>query len=119
MSIIEWLIPLRTTSEANSREFWAVKAKRHAAQKARIAWEFKMQHHIPEMPCEITMTRIAPRRFDFDNLVSSFKYIRDAIAECLTGCKQAGRADDDPRLTWHYKQEKGAPKEYAIKIAFS
>lgn len=117
--MIEWKIPMKTISEANSREHWHVKAKRHSAQKQEISLVFNQANEKPKMPCEITMTRVASRKLDFDNLVSSFKWVRDAISEGLTGDKRAGRSDDDPRLTWHYKQEKGAAKEYAVKIAFS
>jgi hypothetical protein len=57
------------------------------------------------------MTRYAPRPYDDDNIRSAFKYVRDAISEFVLGLAdnkayKAGRADNDPRLTWVYAQEK-------------
>ena len=68
------------------------------------------------LPCEITLTRIAPREYDYDNLISSFKYIVDEIAGRLIKDKPKGHSDRDKRLHWIYKQEKGKPKEYALKV---
>jgi hypothetical protein len=113
--MIEWKIPIKTVSESNCMEHWAKKHKRHKAQKEAIAWELKPFKFV--LPCSVWLTRIAPRKLDSDNLQGAFKWIRDAISETITGCKIAGRADDDPRISWHYQQEKGRPKEYAIKIA--
>ena len=67
-------------------------------------------------PCTIKLIRIAPRKYDSDNLVGGFKYVKDAIAEYIHPNLAIGRADDDPNLHWEYAQEKGAPKTYEIKI---
>jgi len=53
---------------------------------------------------------------EHDNLRTSFKYIVDMIAQLLTGDKRAGRADSSKLISWQYSQERGKPKEYAIKI---
>jgi hypothetical protein len=59
----------------------------------------------------VMLTRVAPRKLDFDNLTSSLKAARDEVA------KQLGFSDDnDARLQFDYSQEKGAPKEYAVKV---
>jgi len=64
----------------------------------------------PALPVAITITRIAPRMYDKDNNVASLKATIDAIAEWLN-------VDDrDPRITWTYAQERGAPKAYAVRI---
>lgn len=59
----------------------------------------------------VTIARIAPRELDDDNLRGSAKSVRDGIADAL------GLASDrDKRLTWTYSQEKGKPKEYAVRV---
>ena len=59
----------------------------------------------------ITLTRIAPRPLDSDNLARSFKAIRDGIADALK------INDGSKRLTWNYEQRKGSkPKQYAVQI---
>jgi hypothetical protein len=58
----------------------------------------------------ITLTRIAPRKLDTDNLVSACKGVRDGIADTL------GVDDGDERITWKYAQRKGKPKQYAVEV---
>lgn len=61
--------------------------------------------------CLVVLTRIAPRSLDDDNLPRSFKAIRDGIAEAL------GMDDNvKSKLKWKYAQEKGPPKQYAVRI---
>lgn len=63
------------------------------------------------------MTRIAPRRLDYDeNLPMAFKWIKDALAELIKPGMAVGRADDDKRFRFEFDQRKGEPKEYAIEI---
>src|SRR5438445_8401045 len=103
---------LHTVSELNrANENRFVKQKRHKNQQFEVM--FTLRNHIKEYPtpCLIKLTRIAPRKLDVhDNLPSSFKWIVDTIA------KQIGLHDNDDSLHWRYDQEKGKPKEYAIKI---
>ena len=111
----EWLIPIRTVSEANrTGEHWTVKHKRHGTQKLQVRAAFSV--HMPKIPfpCHVKMTRISPRKLDFDNLVSSFKWIRDEVGAKLTGNPTPGRGDGDPRITWEYAQESG--KEQKVKL---
>lgn len=101
--MIEVSLPLRTYSEANGRDHWAVKAKRSQnARRAALA--------IPPypLPCMVTLTRLAPRALDDDNLCSAFKAFRDGIADRL-GCD-----DRDPRVQWRYGQDKA--KEYGVRV---
>jgi hypothetical protein len=49
----------------------------------------------------------------------SFKWIVDAVAEYINPGMKVGRADDDERIEWAYSQEKGKPKEYAIRITIT
>ncbi len=118
----EFKLPIKTVSEANSgHEHWTSKHKRHKLQKrwlltikTDLALSCK-QCYLSD-PVDITLIRIAPRKLDDDNLQSSLKYIRDYIADILFPGQQAGRADDTDMIIWKYDQEKGNPKEYAIKI---
>jgi hypothetical protein len=115
---IEFTIPMRTVSESNlSGENWRKKSARHKKQKQFVKI-FCKASNVNEalLPCTVKMHRIAPRSFDYDNLVSSFKWIRDAISEELITGLAIGRADDDKRITWEYIQEKGNPGQYAIRI---
>lgn len=103
-------------SEANLSEHYMVKSNRHRKQKKRAAMYFLPHKNRVELPISIRMVRISPRTLDFDNLVYSLKWVRDSLAASLIGGLAPGRADEDPRLTWDYAQEKGKPKEYAIRI---
>lgn len=117
-TIVNWQLPIKTASEGNSSENPWEKARRHRFQKKRIAHQFLIDPPSTTLPCHVILTRIAPRKLDEgDNLPYSFKWIRDAISEKLTGITLAGRADGDDRITWEYKQQKGnKPREYAVLI---
>ena len=62
------------------------------------------------VPLVITITRVGPRELDTDNLAASAKHIRDGIADWL------GINDRLKLLRWEYAQERGAPKEYGVKV---
>jgi crossover junction endodeoxyribonuclease RusA len=110
--VIEVLLPVRTWSEANVRGHWGKRARRAKRQReaarllvraARIA--------IPKSgPVAITLTRIALRALDSDNLASGFKAVRDGVADAL------GVDDGSARIEWRYAQERGKPGEYAVKV---
>lgn len=106
-----------TVSESNrSGEHWTKKKKRHDYQKIIVNASLHDYKAFIKLPCSIKMIRIAPRKLDYDNLICSFKWIRDTIANALIPGLKTGRADDDTRLNWEYQQEKGKPKEYAIRL---
>lgn len=116
-TIWHWHLPLKTASEANSSEHWTKKAKRHKLQKMKVKAVLLSERPQITIPCAIRLTRIAPRELDaHDNLRVSMKYIADALAEYLIPGKAAGRADDCKEITWQYKQEKGNPREYGVRI---
>ena len=108
-------IPLKVDSEQNKKEHWAVSNKRHQLQKLVVKQYLSTQSKIT-LPCTIILTRIAPRKMDTDNMIFGFKFIKDAVAEWIHPGLATGRADDDPNITWLYDQEKGKPKQYAIRI---
>lgn len=118
MPSIEIYSSLHTVSEANCFEHWAAKAARHKIHKNEIKKLFLTSFKEAFLPCQITMTRISPRFLDSDNLIMAFKWIKDAISEGFIPGTRAGMADNDPRMTWVYNQEKGKPKEKGTKIRF-
>ncbi len=121
---IEFIIPMTRDlmKEANRPgEHWSKRKKRHDIQKFLI--RSQMNHYLFEeipRPCIVTMTRIAPRMMDEEeNLRYAFKWIKDQLASCIVDeHKQfmTGHCDNDPRISWEYRQKKGRVKEYAIKI---
>lgn len=100
---------LRIVSEANQRGHWAKKAARaklHRTCAAAALYGTCIRGAPVKPPVIITLTRIAPRQLDSDNLAGGFKAARDGIADWL-------HIDDgDERLTWRYEQRKGRPGEY-------
>ncbi len=116
--LIEFDVPLHTVSEMNIKEHWARSAARHKNQKKFIT--LMLRHHkIPQdLPVTITMTRCMSRMLDDDNLRGAFKWIRDAIADYFLPGLQAGRADDDQRITWAYSQEKCTSKKKHTHLKF-
>ena len=62
-------------------------------------------------PITATITRIAPGTLDaHDNLPRALKACVDEIAAVLDV------DDKDKRVSWQYAQEKGRPKEYAVRV---
>lgn len=108
-------IPIRLVSESNSSEHWTKKSKRHKIQKLLVK-SYLEREKTPSLPCTVTFTRHAPRPFDDDNMQGSCKFIRDQVSETLTCTTLAGRADNDPRIKWAYKQEKTTEKEHFVTI---
>jgi hypothetical protein len=111
-------IPIKLQSIANKREHWAARAKRNKSQGGLVAMILRGELGRTEMalPCVITLIRVSPRDLDQDNLIVAFKCVRDVVADLLIPGLQMGRADSDPRITWHYDQRKGKPKENAIEV---
>lgn len=101
-------LPLRIESVANKREHWS---KRAARTKLHRFAAVAVPAH--PLPCVVTLTRIAPRELDGDNLQSGFKALRDGIADRL------GVKDNDPRIEWRYRQARGRAKEYAARVEVS
>lgn len=111
--MISVTFPVRTESEANLREHWAKKNRR--AQSQRQAARLIVGQYRIGMPfilknVEVILTRIGQKPLDPDNLANSFKHIQDGIADAL------GIDDGDAQITWRYAQEKGKPKEYAVRV---
>jgi len=100
-------LPLRLESLSNKREHWAVRHKRAKAHRSAAYLACKTH----PLPCVVTITRIAPRALDDDNLRHAAKSVRDGIADRL------GVDDRDPRVEWRYAQASSArPKHYACLV---
>jgi hypothetical protein len=108
LSYIEFTLPLRTVSLANQREHWRSRSRRTKNERQVAYWAF--EHPGKPLPYAVTMTRIAPRALDDDNVRGALKAVRDGIAERL------GIDDRDPRVAWRYEQRRGKPKEYAVHV---
>jgi len=114
MLLFECIIPdLRTRSEANTHQHWSTRYKRAKTQKKWVLWAMAACKIYAE-DYLIELTRIAPRELDYDNLVSSMKFIRDAVCDHLNPGRAPGQSDRG--VMCQYKQEKRAPKEYGVII---
>lgn len=109
-------LPIKLVSEANAHEHWRKRQKRAQVQGqvTGLACRVPLRHALRDHgPLVVGITRVAPRALDSDNLQGSGKHVRDSVAACL------GIDDKDPRVTWVVRQEKGKPKEYAVRIEVS
>ncbi len=141
MTPVTVTLPLKLTNPLNgSWGHWSVKARarkaiRHAVALALHGPLADLQYRLAcedadsiETPADdnlartrlvsyltqvrLTVTRIAPRSLDrHDGLPASAKPVVDAVADVL-------RINDaDPRLVVSYAQERGAAKQYAVRIS--
>lgn len=110
--MIDITLPIRTMSEANLREHWAKRASRAKQQRLKCWAELKTVEHGPKLlgRVAITLTRIAPRALDDDNLRGALKACRDGVADWL------GVDDRHPCVQWAYAQAKGQPGQYGVRI---
>jgi hypothetical protein len=87
-----------------------------ARERLVVAWHLRMSSFAedpPALPVVVTLTRIAPRRLDSDNLQGGCKAARDEVAAWL------GVDDADPRVEWRYEQSKALGvrvARYALRI---
>ena len=103
-------IPLRIQSSLNLREHWRVRANRNSSHRSAAWFALKAAGRWTEFPCVVTLTRVAPRELDGDNLQGGFKSVRDGVADWL------GLDDNDKRIEWRYAQAKGEAREYAARV---
>lgn len=110
---VEITLPIKLVSEANQREHWAKKAARVKRQRGIVRVALMAATTAAEratLPSEVVITRIAPRRLDDDNAVGACKAVRDSIAAVF------GFDDRNQAVRWTVNQERGAAKEYAVRI---
>lgn len=114
---IDFLAPIRTVSEMNVREHWAVRNKRKRAQQEAIAVAMQnvLQGRRIELPCVVRLTRLAPRKLDsHDNLRAALKATVDQI------CKKLEVDDGSDQVSFEYSQMPVAsPKTYGVKVSIS
>lgn len=118
LASLELTLPIRTVSETNQREHWSARHLRRKGQRftawartfAGLVNAFPVRDVFTPVSWHVTLTRVAPRRLDQDNLAGSFKATIDGIADAL------GVDDADPRVTWAYEQRRGGRGEYAVLV---
>ena len=89
-----------------------------ASEQKRIVYAFlKKTFGVKALtvPCRVVSTRVGKRPVDFDNLVYSFKTIRDAVADFILPGYQPGHADDQ-RLGILFKYDQKVGVDYAVEI---
>lgn len=92
-------VPVKAASASNLREHHMARHRRTSAQKD--ATRRRCPEWVGGALLVVTLTRVAPRRLDDDNLRGALKSVRDAVASWL-------RVDDaTPLVRWEYAQEKG------------
>ena len=109
-------VPLRVASATNLREHWSQRHRRIRHERAVVAMVLRTTWgsiRPLSSPLTVTLTRIAPRQLDGDNLQAALKGPRDQIAAWL-GCD-----DNDARLTWRYAQERRGVREYGVLITLT
>lgn len=108
------VVPVRLESVANKREHWAAKSRRTKVHRSTAYWLLRaLAAKPPGGRHAVLIVRVAPRQLDDDNLRSAAKALRDGVADWW-GCD-----DRDPRIEWRYAQERGRPKEYAVRLEIS
>lgn len=109
--------PIRTVSVINKREHYMATHRRTAKHRRETMFALLAegrQQGIDKgkcpLPAMVIMTRIAPHKMDDDNLGGALKAVRDAVADWI------GVDDGDDRVSWVPAQERGRPKEYAVRV---
>ena len=122
--IASCFVPVPAVSEANRKghEPWRKSQKRHLAQKEHTlltlrSWATDNQTAIRELvlasPSIVRLTSVSVQQPDDDNLASSVKYYRDAVAFWL------GIDDKDPRVRFVPKWERWRGKgQRGVRIEF-
>ena len=119
-------IPVHTISEAqqagrgNSRLAAILTSRRVRSQRSETFLHLlgTWGRRLPARPWDVTLTRIAPRALDDDNLQAALKAGRDGVADWLAGAYGQGQ-DRQAGLTWHYAQSRGQPHEYAVEVTIT
>ena len=109
-------VDIKIISEGNNFDHWTKKRKRKICHQLMVKSALNGKITDISLPCKVKLTRIAPRKLDYDNLCFSIKFIYDTICDLLIPGLRPGRADGDSRITVEYFQEKGKPKEFGLKI---
>lgn len=107
-------VPMRLMSEANTHQHWRKKYERNKRQQKAVQLVWLSQKPNVKPPCKVTLIRSGPRLLDSDNVVYSFKNVRDCIGSLILPDLAPGQADGHGTgIEWSYSQEKGL---YGIRI---
>lgn len=115
-AMVEFDVPLRIISAANTREHWAAKARRVKQQRgtAKVVTRTWLRRQPMQAPYEVTLTRVRPPRgrpLDDDNLAAALKACRDGVADAL-GVDDGDRS----RVRFVVAEEAGAAWAVRIKV---
>ena len=110
-------IPRKFVNHSNSGESKWTRAKRVELHWSLIAI-YWLRARVPaiSLPCSVYFVRKGPGKQDDDNIRSTCKSLRDAIANKLVPGQKPGRADSDPRIAWHYSQQSAKKNSMQIII---
>lgn len=97
-------------------EHWSAKNKRHQSQKQQLQFSLAGAHVIVKTPAHVCFIRYSNRLLDDDNLVSSFKHVKDYFCDYLLPGLRAGRADAKLDITFSYQQCKSKRKGTQVTI---
>ncbi len=102
-------LPIRTVSEANTRQGASSEMRRKKAQRSAARDRLRaLAASLPALPATVTLVRIGRRLLDDDNLSGAMKHVRDGVAD-------AYRVDDgSPLYRWVPGQRIGPA--YAVEI---
>lgn len=114
---MEWKIEIPGKLPSPNRNLhWTQRKKLADLYYSKIHALYMRDQPDLKLPATIIMTRIAPREYDFDNLVFCQKNNRDTIAQLFFPGLPRGKADNNPGFTWVYEQRKGPTKYYGFEI---
>lgn len=101
---LSFLVPVKVVSGLNAREHPMARKQRVSRERNTMAGcFFEVRDQAPPLPWRVTWERLASRRFDLDNLASSFKGLQDELAA------QGGFNDGDVSYEPVYQQRKPDP----------
>ena len=104
-------LTIHTISEMNWRGHWAIRRKRFDAHKKAVQIAMSViDRSTWAPPYQVTMVRCSAGTLDDDNLTSSLKAVRDAVANEL------GYDDGGKEISWVYKQEKAPRKTRKVWV---
>ncbi len=105
-------VPIKTISEANTTGAWRTKARRVKEQKRVVGLVMsQFDPALVKLPAVVRLTRCSFGQLDSDNLASSCKAARDAVAQWI------GIDDGDTtRVVYQYAQGYSARGTYSLTV---
>jgi hypothetical protein len=101
---------IKTVSEANTREHWAVRNRRKKGQQSDFATLWRYYKPVINLPAVVTFTRYACQAMDSDNLAGAFKGIRDQLA------KEIGIDDGSEQVEFRYRQQRINERQHFFTV---